>query len=99
MFQIFALTTATGQAGFEAAACHPILADTDCAGIKLPMSPLRPGSPQPPALERGWETLTGFQLPHPHLQFPVLGDRGGQVIGGTGSVSPTMSHSSVGYED
>ena len=72
-----ALTVAAGQAGLGDTVCSPVLADTGCAGIGLPASPLGPGPAQPPALGGSWVALTGLQLRHPALQVLVLGKRWG----------------------
>lgn len=71
------LTTALRQMELGVAACGPILADTGCAGVGLPASVLRPGTPQRPALGRSQGVaFTGLQLPHPRLQVLVLGEVG-----------------------
>lgn len=69
---IVAAAMAAGQAGLGVAACSPILADTGCAGVRLPARPLGPGPAQPPALGRSRVAFTGLQLPHPPLQDLVL---------------------------
>lgn len=69
---VVAAALAEGQVGLRATAHCPVLADAGCAGIRLPVSPLRTGAPQPPALGRGGAALTGRQLPHSGLQVLIL---------------------------
>lgn len=91
-----------GQVRLGATVCSSILADTGCAGIRLPASPLRPGAPQSPALGRDQAALTGLQLPYSCLQVLVLGKWGvvgaGGEVTGTASASPVISHRFVGYK-
>ena len=91
-----ALTMAMGQPRLGDTVCGPVLADTGCAGVRLPASPLGPGPTQPPALGRSRVAFTGLQLPHPPLQVFVLGREVG--VRGTGSAFPTNSHRFVGCE-